>query len=402
MPARCIRIAHLVSHPIQYFAPVYKEIANRREVELRVYFYSDASVTSCFDPGFCRKVKWDIPLLNGYAYRFSKYGYGKPPPDPFFEFPRWDVIRELQETSFDVVWIHGYTYVTHLLAGLLAWGRKRPVLLRMDSNLVDPRPPLVGWLKERVLPVFFRRCWGLYVGQLNKKYFLHYGVNKERLFAAPHCVDNEFFREQDQALGKSKKRWKQEFGITDGLPVILFCGKLVPKKDPLGLLEAYAKIKEKAWLLLVGDGPLRRAVTEYVRQNGLKRVVMVGFLNQKEIGKAYCIGDVLVLPSRWGETWGLVVNEAMNFGLPIIVTERVGCAPDLVLEGENGFVVPAGDPVFLAKAIDRVLGDPALRARMGEVSREIVNRYTPRVCADGIIKACLAAVGRKEKVAGEV
>jgi glycosyltransferase involved in cell wall biosynthesis len=181
------------------------------------------------------------------------------------------------------------------------------------------------------------------------------------------------------------------FGITDDAPVVLFCGKLIEKKQPLTLVEAYARVRQEhpCWLLLVGDGAERAAIQDRVTRRQIPGVRMAGFLNQSELPAAYMAADLLVLPSAWHETWGLVVNEAMNFGLPIVVSDRVGCAEDLVRPAWNGFVVPHREVAALAEAIETLVASAERRAEFGQRSLGLVDEYSVERCADGIIAACL-------------
>jgi glycosyltransferase involved in cell wall biosynthesis len=177
--------------------------------------------------------------------------------------------------------------------------------------------------------------------------------------------------------------------------VVLLCGKLIPVKDPLLLLRAFAEVRRRVpcSLLYAGDGPLRAAVESAAARERIPDVRVSGFLNQSELPRAYAAADVVVLCSE-RETWGMAVNEAMNFGLPVIVSDRVGCAADLVVDGENGRVVRAGSVPALAAALLEVLSDPGLRRRWGARSRDLVAGYDVRHTADEIVAAALAVTGR--------
>ena len=196
----------------------------------------------------------------------------------------------------------------------------------------------------------FSQASGLYVGEQNRRYFEHFGMPAKRLFPAPHCVDNAMFREGAAALRSRRRAIRAGLGIDDAAPVVLFCGKLIDKKQPLLLVEAFARVRHHrpCWLLLVGTGELEGAIRARATP-GIPNVLMPGFLNQTELPAAYAAADLLVLPSGLHETWGLVVNEAMNFGLPIVVSDKVGCAADLVRPGWNGFVVESGNVGALAR-----------------------------------------------------
>jgi len=242
--------------------------------------------------------------------------------------------------------------------------------------------------------MLLKTAFGLYIGEQNRRYFEHYGGRHERLFATRYCVDNEHFRQIAHQLRSRRSDVRATFGISDDAPVVLFCGKLIPKKAPDLLLESFRAVRarRKCWLLIVGEGMLRSDLEKYVDSNHVEDVVFAGFLDQREIAKAYVASDVFVLPSVFNETWGLVVNEAFNFGLPTIVSDKVGCAVDLVRDGWNGLVVPAQDVGALSDALDRLVGDREIREVFGECCRKLVERYDVGSCADGIVDAILAAV----------
>jgi glycosyltransferase involved in cell wall biosynthesis len=210
------------------------------------------------------------------------------------------------------------------------------------------------------------------------------------MFRAPYSVDNAFFRGEGARLAPHREEIRRSFGITDAHPVVLFAGKLIPKKQPLRLLDAFASVRagRPCSLLIAGDGPLRSAMESAVRRQAIPDVHIAGFLNQHELPRAYVAADVFALPSNLHETWGLVVNEAMNFGLPVVVSDRVGCADDLVQQGENGMVVHHDDTAALARSIASLVDDEGLRRRFGAASRARVARYSIEATANGIVAAC--------------
>jgi glycosyltransferase involved in cell wall biosynthesis len=214
----------------------------------------------------------------------------------------------------------------------------------------------------------------------------------ERMYPAPYCVDNDELQRRADELAPRRTDLRARFGITDAAPVVLFAGKLIDKKQPLLLLEAFARVRRErpCALLIAGDGPLRPAMERRAEELGLSDVHFAGFLNQSDLPHAYAAADVFVLPSKLHETWGLVVNEAMNFSLPVVVSDKVGCGADLVRSGANGFVVAHGEVSDLADAIARLVDDPELRARFGATSRKLIARYSIEACADGIVAACTA------------
>jgi glycosyltransferase involved in cell wall biosynthesis len=213
----------------------------------------------------------------------------------------------------------------------------------------------------------------------------------ERMWPARYCVDNERLQRRADELRPHRDAIRARFGIRDGAPVVLFAGKLIEKKQPLLLIDAFARARRDldAWLLIAGDGPLRAECEALVARLRVPNVVFAGFLNQTELPDAYAAADMFVLPSKLHETWGLVVNEAMNFGLPVVVSDKVGCATDLVRPGRNGFITAHDGPAALAHPLSTLIADPAKRARYRAESRRIIDAYTIAAAADGIVAAAL-------------
>jgi glycosyltransferase involved in cell wall biosynthesis len=390
LQSRKIRVAHLVSHPIQYFVPLYRALAKRPEIELTVYFFSVASLQQHADPGFGRDVTWDVPLTGGYRHAICGDASTRPLSHKPNVWPNWQILKDLARQKYDAIWLHGYASGNAWLTTALGCLTRTPILLRDEQTLLTPRSAMKLKAKKLILPLLFRNVSALYIGAANLAYFEKYGT--KRKFPVSYCVDNAFFQQQRDRLAASRVDTRARFGICDSEPVILFAGKFVDKKKPLLLLDAFRLVRRdlKCHLLLVGDGPLRGQLERAVCQQAIPDVHFGGFQNQTEIPNAYTAADLFVLPSAYQETWGLVVNEAMNFRLPIIVSDRVGCAADLVEEGKNGFVFQSGDVHRLAAAIRRVVGSADLRATFGRRSADLIDAYSVDAVADQFVKACLA------------
>ncbi len=395
------RVAHLISHPIQYYAPLYRELAMRGNIDLTVFFRSDQGLVGRVDPGFGTAVAWDIPLLEGYRSRFL-CGSSNQRSAVALSPAGLDIVAHLAHGRYDVLWVHGYSHLVNQVAILAAKMLAIPVLLRDDAHLLDRRPPLKRAAKACLLKPMMKLVAGaLYVGTENRVYYQHYGLRSHRLFPAPHVVDNAYFQHEARRLVSGRANLRQQFGFTSDQTVFAFVGKLVPKKAPLDLVKAFAMVQKshQCGLLIAGDGPLRGQVEQEISDRGVSSVTITGFLNQSQISTAYAAADVLVLPSIYGETWGLVVNEAMNCGLPIIASNKVGSATDLVEPGGNGFTFPAGDVDGLAAAMITLACDVSLRAGMGERSREIIETQTIPILAAAIEDACYK-VARHAPLAG--
>ena len=269
--------------------------------------------------------------------------------------------------------IFGWLYAGYWEVARAASRLGIPYLLRAESNLLNQRSAPRWWFKRMTVGRLCRgahRC--LAIGQRNAELFRAYGVPEGRILMAPYFVDNDFFRQQADANRARRAQLRREFGLPADAVVFLFMGKLIEKKHPGHLLAAWQALPEAAKarsaLLFAGSGEL----LERLRADsaGDPRIAFPGFLNRNRLPEAYAASDVLVLPSDEGETWGLVVNEAMASGLPVVVSDRVGCAPDLVLENRTGHVFAFGDVVALRACLERMIADDDRRREMGATARE--------------------------------
>lgn len=392
MYSQKIKLVILTSHPIQYQAPLFQLLAKQPEIDLTVYFCWDFGVQEpTYDTEFGKKIKWDIPLLEGYNYKFLK-NYSLKPSSNFWGRINPNIIKEL--INYNTLLVFGWNSFTNWLAFITAFIFKIPVLLQgeapFNQELLKPKWKIR--IKKIILGWLFRRISAfLYIGEENKKFYQYYGVPDKKLFSCPYAVDNERFIKQ----AKSEKREanRKELGIKDRDVVILFVGKLIEKKRPMDLLKAYqlithnSQLKTQIALLFVGDGTLRPELEKYVKEHNLKNVHFVGFKNQTKLPQYYALADIFVLPSGIGETWGLVVNEAMCFGLPIIVSNVVGCGLDLVKNNENGFIFPLGNIEKLTAYLKDLVIDEEKRKKFGEKSFEIIQNYIHERDIEGILKA---------------
>ncbi|HUY27900.1 MAG TPA: glycosyltransferase family 4 protein [Candidatus Binataceae bacterium] len=391
------RIACLVSHPIQYQAPMFRYLAASPEIDLTVLFLSDLSVREYHDPGFGVAFKWDVPLIEGYRSEFLP-AFGAIDEISFWRPFTRRIRRRLREGRFDALWVHGYAHQAMLRAVAAARSLGIKVLMRGDSNIADgARSPARRALKARILPRLFSAIDGfLAVGTRNREYYLAYGVPEAKIFSMPYAVDNEFFRSHAEAARPRREQLRCELGLATGRPIILFASKFQPRKRARDLIEACAAIgaPPHPYLLMVGDGEERAALEARTRELGLGGAVrFLGFRNQTELPRLYDLCDVFVLPSN-AEPWGLILNEVMNAAKPVIASDAVGAAPDLVIDGANGFVYPAGDIGALARALERVTRSPEHAAAMGAKSLEIVSRYSFAADRAGLLAAIAAVTGR--------
>ena len=387
-----VRLAALISHPIQYFAPLYRELACRPEISLTVIFCTRGSLAGGFDSGFSRTIQWDTPLLGGYSSRFIKNISLRPDPQRFWGVVNPAVVGVLRRGKFDALWLHGYYGVSHWLAIATARSLQLPILLRTETTKSD-KQGAAHLVKAGLMRAI---AGGLYIGSRNRASYEAFGVPAQRMYFAPYSVDNRFFLRQAELLHGQRLQLRRRFGIVGEGPCILFAGKLIAKKQPQALLRAFQAVRAKhaCTLLFAGEGGLRPALEAQAGDGQIPDVHFAGFLNQTEIGAAYACADIFVLPSLYDETWGLVVNEAMNFALPVVVSDAVGCADDLVRQRENGFVVSASRFASEgADAIAALVADAELRRTYGARSRAIIAEWDVPHTADGIVAAALAVSG---------
>lgn len=388
------KLAVLTPHPIQYQAPFFKKLANHPEIDLMVYFCWDFGVKeSSYDSGFGRKIKWDIPLLDGYRFKFLKNFSPNPGSGKWYREINPGIIKEIWRGEHDAILIYGWSSLTSWLAFLAAFFKKTSVFVHGENPLnqesfksglkIKIKKIILGWLFRRIR--FF-----LYIGEENKKFFKYYGAREERLIFCPYAVENERFMGEAEKLKHSKNEFKKEIGLGPEQTVILFMGKLIAKKRPFDLLKAYELLiveKPDNALVFVGDGVLKSDLENYAEERNLPKVYFVGFKNQTELPKYYTLADILVLPSGAGETWGLAVNEAMCFNLPIIVSDVVGCGPDLVKNNVNGHIFPLGDIRQLSLNLGDLTGDFKKISSFGKKSFEIIKNYTFEKDIEGILTA---------------
>jgi len=390
------RLAAVTSHPVQYQAPLFQQLASHPCIELSVFYGDDRSVAGEIDGGFGVQVQWDRPLLEGYRSIFLKRNasalgrLGRLAADA-------SIIRYLRRGQFDAVFIHSYATPLSLLAYLGALASGTPVLLRTESERLRPRHGWTEALKELVLrPLFAVTAAVLVIGEANRRFYEHYGVSRGRQFLTPYSVDNEYFLAERGLFEPSRQERRRAHGWSDDVVVVGFSGKLIPLKRVDDLIDAVAELQREGLgvgLLVVGDGPSRTALEERARSHQLKWTVFAGFRNQSELAASYVCMDAFVLPSR-SETWGLVLNEAMLFGLPIIASSMVGAGEDLIEQGRNGYVVDVGDVQSLSDALRTLARSSEMRRSFGQRSHSIVQRYSHDVCVRGILEGLEYVTGR--------
>lgn len=353
------RLAVIVSHPIQYFVPLYRRLAQHHDIALKVFFTWHAGDRAVLDHGFAQDVVWDIPLTDGYCHELVPNVSRDPGTRRFFGLRNPSLIDHVTAWRPDSVIVHGWAWQSHLLALRSLRARGVPTLFRGDSHLLDEARDGLRWrLKRSLLRRVFRWPSGFLVtGSANRAYYEAFGVRPERLHPCPHSIDVPRFAEPAHALEAEAGRWRRELGIQDNQVVVLFAGKFEPRKQPTELARAVLALERRDIVaLFVGSGELQRELgaLSAAHSAGIK---VLPFQNQTRMPVVYRLGDLFVLPSASGESWGLAVNEALASARPVLVSDRVGCAPDVV-DPACGRVFPARDRSALRQALGEMTSEP--------------------------------------------
>jgi glycosyltransferase involved in cell wall biosynthesis len=381
------RVACLTTHPIQYHAQWFRGLAEHPQIDLDVLYCHQATPGEQAKAGFGVEFDWDIPLLDGYRYRFLKNVSRNPSAGSFLGLDTPEVETLVSRERYDVVLVNGWHYKSAWQVFRACWRNKIPVMVRSDSHLGTKRNILKTLLKEapyRWLISKFDAC--LAVGRSSKEYFLHYGAQPDRIFLVPHAVPSSPVIPERAA---HRSRFRDQWGVPRDATVFVFSGKFIDKKRPLDFVRAIEMAGRRCPNiagLMVGDGPLREQCQSLAREKNLP-IQFTGFLNQSKIPEAYTASDALVLPSDGGETWGLVVNEAMSLGIPCIVSDEVGCVPDLVLPGQTGFVFQMGNVQALSSCLVNAVTDSQRLVSMGATALRRIESYSTSVAVDGVLQA---------------
>jgi glycosyltransferase involved in cell wall biosynthesis len=383
------KVGILTTHPIQYQVPWFRELSKKEEIDLTVFFCMIPDARQQGD-GFGISFQWDIPIINGYKYEVLKNVASKPSVTNFWGCDTPNIRNIVKMNGFDIFIVNGWV-VKSCVQLLFACRKYRlPCIVMGDSNSLHER----NWLKRLVHRGLLQRYSAfLSCGKANRNFYIKNGVISDKIFFAPRCIENDRFGIAASELSSERDNIRAEWKISPSIFTFLFCAKFIEKKRPMDLLKAFniaykktESSEKQIHLLMAGDGELKSKCGNYAKRNNLP-VIFSGFLNQSEIVSAYVASDCLVLPSDYGETWGLVVNEAMACGLPAIVSDRVGCWPDLVEEGVTGSIFPFGDIDALAEKLILFAKNPKKTKAMGERSEKLIRKYSVEEVVKGTMDA---------------
>lgn len=381
-----MRLGVLATHPIQYHAPLFRELA--RHLDLHVYFAHRQTKAGQAAAGFGVEFEWDVDLLGGYDHTFLKNRSATPDTSTFGGCDTPEIRDLIRREAFDAFLVTGWNTRSFWQAITACWQSGTPLLVRGDSQLVTPRSRAKQLAKSVLYRAFIPRFDGyLIVGDRARRYLLHYGADPGRMYFVPHFVDNEFFRNGADAA-EGGRSLRDSLGYTAKTTVMLFAGKFISKKRPLDVVDAAALLRARGIdvrVLLVGSGELEGALRARVGETGVP-THFAGFKNQTELPAYYAAADLLALPSDGGETWGLVVNEAMACGTPAVVSDAAGCSADLIDEGRTGAAFTFGSPSALADAVERFLPELGTE-RVAQALSAKMDRYSLARAVDGTLEA---------------
>ena len=376
-----MKVGVFATHPVQYHVPLWRGLAAAADLDAKVFYFSDQGVTAKIDPGFGQVVTWDVPLLDGYEHEFLR----KDPIQEVTRSPIPDLAEFLTRERFDVVLLNGYM---HRFARQLVSMKRRfgyHIALRGEFTDVSetPRP----WWKQTLRDSYLKWFYGKIdrfcpIGSEAIDHLKKRGIPESRMTLTRYAVDDSLIERQKAAFPRAAAR--QALGLSAETILFLFSGKLISRKQPLLLAEAAAALakNQRFALCYLGSGDQQTDVEEMLRPLLGERLLMPGFVNQSELGRYFAAADVFVLPSAY-DTWGLVVNEAMHWGLPCVVSDKTGCHRDLVEAGVSGFIHGWDNAHDLQVHLQRFLDEPELAPRLGKNALARIEPYRiARTAAD--------------------
>lgn len=359
-----IRVVFIISHPIQYYVPILTGLVERGNIDLKVFYTWGEQSINKFDPGFNRVVEWDVPLLEGYSYEFLNNTAQDPGTHHFNGIVNPDIIQRIEEYNPDKIVVFGWSFKSHL-AVLKYFKGKVPIYFRGDSHLLTKQSLVKRLIRKLYLNRIYRNVdFPIAVGTNNKEYYKWVGIKEKNIFFAPHAINESRFVVYTDELKHKVADFKSELKIPEQHIVFLYTGKFEYRKNLQTLIQAKLNLKDQqCTLLMVGNGPDEEMLKNMASTD--PNIRFVGFMNQSQMPMIYRSADVFVLPSV-SETWGLGINEAMNCGLAIIASDKVGSAVDLITN--NGYIFEAGNSDMLSVKMKELIQHNNILMEMKEKS----------------------------------
>lgn len=378
------RLAIVTTHPIQYNAPWFRLLAESGSTYPRVFYtWGQLEQEEKFDPGFGKKIEWDLPLLEGYEYCFVKNTAEKPGSHHRKGIINPTLITEIEQWKPDAVLVFGWNFISH--DECIRWFHKKkiPILFRGDSTMMRKQNRIIALVRKLYLRRIYKNVdYALYTGVANRKYFIECGMNNSQLIPALHATDNNRFLTNEIANKEKALYWRRELGVKDDETVVLFAGKFESIKRPWLLLRLADMMKNKpVKFILVGNGPLETQLRQQAADN--PQVIFIGFQNQQAMPVVYRMADYFILCSE-SETWGLSVNEAMACGCAVLISDTCGCWPDLVKEKINGHVFTDDNIESIAEKIIIEQSRKSELQAMKSASQKIIKEYSFEKIVDSV------------------
>jgi glycosyltransferase involved in cell wall biosynthesis len=393
MAERHFKVLAVAAHPVQYMAPIFRRMAAEPQLDLHVAYCSLRGAEAAIDPDFATSIKWDVPLLQGYSWTaIPNKGSGK---ESFWGLNNPGLSKLIRDGKFDAVLCFvGYVRVSFWIARRAAKASGAAFLFGTDAHSLAPRDGQ-AWkvaFKKAFWPFLFRQADQVIVPSTGSFEMIEsLGIPAGKITLTPYSVDNDWWKAQSAMVNREATR--ANLGATSRQPIILFCAKLQPWKRPMDLLQAFAEAGlEGSILVFAGDGPQRPKLEAEAARRGLQhRVKFLGFVNQSQLPALYSAADLLVLPSVY-EPFAVVVNEAMCCGCPVIVSDQVGAARDLVAPVNPEFVFPAGDIEALANVLRFAFTDRERLWEAGQRGFAHVETHSPERIIAATVEAIRKAV----------
>lgn len=397
MPENKYKIAIIAPVPFYYHTPLYRKLNDSNEIDLIIYYCSDETLSGIDIKkmyGTNSRIITEDNLLSGYKHKFIRNFSFQP---SYLKWPfglmNFGVWQEIKKNKYDIVILQSWSNITWWVAFLACLVFKTPVFFMTDANILSyaSRPTWKKKIKEVILgKILFKKASGFFVaGKANAQFYRYYGVPEKKLVSLPFSWGYEELLEKEEKSERDRDQLRAGFNIAKDDFVILYVGRLSEEKSPLDILDAYDNIKsEKKKLFIVGSGPLTKQFERRIEELGVKQVYLMGFQPREKTFDFYKASNILVLPSR-DETWGIVVNEALCFGLPVIASNRVAAAVEFIKNDYNGFIYDFGDTNQIARYIERFIElDPEKRMLFSKRAKEEIRHWVEDINASQqIIKA---------------
>ena len=378
----------VTTHPVQYIVPWFRYLNQCEGIRLTVW-YATIPNQRQQGVGFGQSFQWDVPLLDGYQWEQLENASSRPSLDSFWGTKIKGITQRIRQVAPQLVIVLGWHQFSLVQAAIACKVLKVPCMVRGESNNLRQR----SWLKRLIHRAFLKLfCCYLYIGAANRDFYLENGAGREKLYFTPYFVDNQWFQSYLSNKENYRFEWRNNHNIDDAETVFLYVGKLQAKKNLIELMNAFKGLAEKyddVRLVIVGNGEMAGTLEKLAASVGNK-VIFAGFVNQSEMPMQYLASDCLVLTSDFGETWGLVVNEAMNCELPVVISDRVGCGKDLVIGRETGYCYAFGRADALYNALEAVHTSGEKRQALGRNAISHIANYSVEASTDNL----LTAIGR--------